>query len=99
VYCRDSLKAATTALSQAHGNGVDTDTSKSSKSTAMSSKAKDRNSNPPAEIEAAAMTLDRTNEPGFEGIINIDPSRIVALDGIVLEDGPRGAGIASVLIC
>jgi hypothetical protein len=99
VYCRDSLKAATTALSQAHRDSVDTDTSKSSKSTAMSSKAKDRNSNPPAEIEAAAMTLDRTNEPGFEGIINIDPSRIVALDGIVLEDGPRGAGIASVLIC
>lgn len=99
MYCRDSLKAATTALSQAHRDSVDTDTSKSSKSTAMSSKAKDRNSNPPAEIEAAAMTLDRTNEPGFEGIINIDPSRIVALDGIVLEDGPRGAGIASVLIC
>lgn len=101
MYCRDSLKAATTALSQAHGNGVNTDTSKSSRSTAMASKAKDRNSNSnsPAEIEAAAMTLDRTNEPGFEGIINIDPSRIVALDGIVLEEGPGGAGIASVLIC
>ncbi|KAG7562661.1 hypothetical protein FFLO_01928 [Filobasidium floriforme] len=69
VYCRDSLKAATTALSQAHGNGVHTDTSKSSKSTAMASKPKDRNSNSnsPAEIEAAAMTLDRTTEPGFEG--------------------------------
>jgi hypothetical protein len=65
----------------------------------MASRAKDRNSNSPAEIEAAAMILDRTTEPGFEGIINIDPSRIVALDGIVLEEGPGGAGIASVLIC
>lgn len=48
--------------------------------------------------ERPAMTLDRTNEPGFEGIVNVEPSRIVALDGIVLEEGPGGKGIASVLI-
>lgn len=45
-----------------------------------------------------AMLLDRLGERGMAGVKGISPSRLVGLDGVVLEEDERCGGICSVLI-
>lgn len=44
------------------------------------------------------MLLDRLGERGMAGVKGISPSRLVGLDGVVLEEDERCGGICSVLI-
>jgi hypothetical protein len=44
------------------------------------------------------MSLDRTDEPGLEGVINVGTSRIWAIQGLVMEESEYG-GIVGVLVC
>jgi hypothetical protein len=44
------------------------------------------------------MSLDRTDEPGLGGVINVGTSRIWAIQGLVMEESEYG-GIVGVLVC
>lgn len=44
------------------------------------------------------MLLDRLGEQGMAGVKGISPSRLVGLEGVVLEEDERCGGICSVLI-
>lgn len=50
--------------------------------------------NPP---DLSTLSFDRTKEPGFEDLVHFGPSKILALDGIMLEEAEQG-GITAVLI-
>jgi hypothetical protein len=43
------------------------------------------------------MSLERAGDTGLEDVINIGPSRILALPGMILEEAERG-GITEVLL-